>query len=134
MPRAAEGRLRDLPELELECMKVLWESGELSVRAVRDRLLPRRSLAYTTILTVLDRLAHKGVVTRRKAGRAHLYQAAYSLAEARQAAVSRVLQHYFGGSRELLAQHLGVLMAPQEAAPEQDERAGRAASLDTSLL
>lgn len=96
------GGARDLPELELECMKVLWDSGPLTVRAVREHLLSRRPLAYTTVLTVLDRLMRKGVVTRRKRGRAHVYAALYTQDAARQAALARLLEHYFGGSRTLL--------------------------------
>lgn len=113
--RAARGWRGDLPQLELECMQALWANGDLTVREVRAQLQPHRPLAYTTILTVLGRLAEKGAVTRRKSGRAHLYHALYSQAAARQRAVSRLLEQYFGGSRELLLEHLAV--APPSAPP-----------------
>ncbi|MEK7407556.1 MAG: BlaI/MecI/CopY family transcriptional regulator, partial [Acidobacteriota bacterium] len=61
------------PPLELECLKVLWQLGEGRVRDVRQALLPGRKLAYTTVMTVLDRLARKGGVERRKVGRSFLY-------------------------------------------------------------
>ncbi len=89
-------------------MKILWEAGDLTVRGVRDRLYLRRPLAYTTVMTVLDRLARKGVVSRRKVGRAHLYHAVFSQAEARTRALDRLLEHYFGGSRDSLLSHLAV--------------------------
>ena len=38
----------ELPELELACLKILWESGDLTVHGVRERLQPHRPLAYTT--------------------------------------------------------------------------------------
>ena len=126
----------DLPELELECMEVLWDAGDLTVRGVREHLLLRRPLAYTTVLTVLDRLARKGAVTRRKSGRAHLYRAAYTLAEARQAAVGRLLQHYFGDSLDLLLQYLSAPAARlphQPVAAEPPEQAPPVA-LDPTLL
>ncbi|MFG1604651.1 BlaI/MecI/CopY family transcriptional regulator [Actinoplanes sp. NPDC049265] len=62
-----------LGDLEREVMTQLWESaGPLSVRQVHEGLRGR-DLAYTTVMTVLDRLAKKGVVTRERDGRAWLY-------------------------------------------------------------
>ena len=62
-----------LGDLEREVMTQLWGSAEpLSVRQVHERLRAR-DLAYTTVMTVLDRLAKKGVVTRERDGRAWLY-------------------------------------------------------------
>jgi len=58
-------------------MAVLWSAGEpLPVRAVLDRLNEgRRSpLAYTTVMTVLTRLADKAVLVRRQVGRRYLYE------------------------------------------------------------
>ncbi|MGH3548664.1 MAG: BlaI/MecI/CopY family transcriptional regulator [Pseudonocardiaceae bacterium] len=59
-------------------MDVLWERGEPTV--VRDvaRALVDRDLAYTTVMTVLDRLAKKGVVQRNRDGRSWRYVAAAS--------------------------------------------------------
>ena len=49
-----------LGELEREVMARLWDAGEpLTVRQVHERLDPARGLAYTTVMTVLDRLAKK---------------------------------------------------------------------------
>lgn len=58
-------------------MEQLWAlpaGGWLSVREVHERLVGRE-LAYTTVMTVLDRLAKKGVVSRERAGRAWRYRA-----------------------------------------------------------
>jgi len=63
-----------LGELERAVMEVLWAHGEpVSVRAVH-RDLASRGLAYTTVMTVLTRLADKDVVRRQRCGRAWLYQ------------------------------------------------------------
>lgn len=59
-------------------MEQLWalpEDGWLSVREVHERLIDR-DLAYTTVMTVLDRLAKKDLVSRERAGRAWRYRAA----------------------------------------------------------
>ena len=64
-------------ELEAAVMGILWSRSEwLSVRDVYDVLSADRELAYTTVLTVLDRLAKKGLATRHLDGRAWLYHPA----------------------------------------------------------
>lgn len=60
-----------LGPLEVAVMNIVWERGESTVRDVVDRLL--RPLAYTTVMTTLDRLYKKGLLTRRKSERAFLY-------------------------------------------------------------
>lgn len=64
-----------LGELETRVLEVLWNSSEpLSVREVGAALRRRPALAYTTVMTVLDRLFEKGYVTRSKLGRAFAYR------------------------------------------------------------
>ena len=63
-------------------MGVLWAAREpLTVRAVHESLSESRELAYTTVMTVLDRLAKKGRVLREPQGRAWLYRPAESRSE-----------------------------------------------------
>src|SRR5882762_4555082 len=90
----------DLAPLELECMSVLWPLGEGTVREIHRQLAVSRPRAYTTIMTILDRLAHKGIVTRRKVGRAYLYRPNLSAQEARAHAVEQVVESFFAGSPE----------------------------------
>jgi predicted transcriptional regulator len=67
-----------LGELERAVMEVLWDRGTpVLVRDVVQALAARR-LAYTTVLTVLDRLEKKKVVWRRRDGRAWRYEAVSS--------------------------------------------------------
>jgi BlaI family penicillinase repressor len=120
----------DLAPLELDCMNALWPLGEGTVRDVQQALVAKRPRAYTTIMTILDRLAHKGVVVRRKVGRAYLYSANLSPHHARETAVEQLVAGFFGGSREELARHLGHLPAesahpvapshPDEVSPAPD--------------
>jgi predicted transcriptional regulator len=68
-----------LGELERGVMEQLWSSpGTRSVREVHAALGRDRELAYTTVMTVLDRLAKKGLVVRERDGRAYRYAAAQS--------------------------------------------------------
>ncbi len=60
-------------------METLWTQGEGNVRDVIDRL--GRPLAYTTVMTTLDRLYKKGLLTRRKSERAFIYSAALTREE-----------------------------------------------------
>lgn len=60
-----------LGPLEEAVMSILWDRGESNVRDVVDRL--DRPLAYTTVMTTLDRLFKKGMLARRKSDRAFLY-------------------------------------------------------------
>ena len=95
----------DLAPLEIDCMNMLWPLGEATVREIRDRLAERRPRAYTTIMTIMDRLARKGVVERRKAGRAYVYHALLTSEQARSQALAQLIDNFFSGSKEcLLAQ------------------------------
>jgi len=96
----------DLAPLELDCMNTLWPMGEGTVRQIRDQLAERRPRAYTTIMTIMDRLARKGVVERRKFGRAYIYRANLTAEEARSQALGQVLENFFGGSRDALLEQL----------------------------
>jgi BlaI family transcriptional regulator, penicillinase repressor len=68
---------RSISETELDILKVLWEHGPGTVREV-NALLRRqgRRWAYTTVLTLLQRLEAKGVVTSDKSGVAHVFRPA----------------------------------------------------------
>lgn len=68
-------------ELEAIVLAALWEKGHLSTPAVHTEVGMPRGLAYTTILTVLQRLHRKGLVTRRASGKSHLYSPGLSREE-----------------------------------------------------
>lgn len=94
------------PPLELECLKVLWNLGEGSVKDVRGGLTANRHLAYTTVMTVLDRLARKGGVARRKVGRSFLYAPVLSRDGVRRLAIRDLVDCFFGGSEDELLAYL----------------------------
>ncbi|MFQ5925891.1 MAG: BlaI/MecI/CopY family transcriptional regulator [Terriglobia bacterium] len=125
-PRAPVGRktIFELPPLELECMKVLWQLGEASVRDIREQLARVRPLAYTTVETIMDRLTRKGMVSRQKVGKAHRYTPRYAQAEARAQAVEALVEHFFGGSRGALRAHLEGLRVNEPPVPARPATAG----------
>ena len=68
---------RPLGDLERLVMEQLWAASDaLTVREVRERLSATRDLAYTTVMTVLDRLAKKRLTERERDGKAWRYRAA----------------------------------------------------------
>jgi predicted transcriptional regulator len=67
---------RLLGDLEAEIMEVMWRRERSTVREVREELRRRRELAHTTVMTVMARLAEKGLLRRERAGRAHAYEVA----------------------------------------------------------
>ena len=70
-----------LGPLESEIMSLVWGSpGSVSVRDVAEKLNDGRrdALAYTTVMTVMTRLAEKGVLTRAREGRGYRYEAVAS--------------------------------------------------------
>jgi len=98
-------------------MNALWRLGEATVRDVHSALATTRPRAYTTIMTILDRLAHKRVVERKKAGRAWLYTPNLSAEQARTHAVARLVEGFFQGSTEALASHVMNLSRTGTDAP-----------------
>jgi len=92
-----------LGPLELELMKILWSRGESNVRDVVCRL--DRSLAYTTVMTTLDRLYKKGFLERRMPDRAFVYSPRFSREEWERQRAESVVAGWLAGSppsRELL--------------------------------
>lgn len=95
-----------LTPLELEIMKVLWESGPASVQTVQERLAPGRTLAYNTVQTMLNVLHRKGKVKRALSGRAYLYEPVVSRTQASRQAASDLVSRMFDGSAEELVMSL----------------------------
>src|SRR6266699_3550465 len=106
MARKSRNHHFDLPPLELRCMAALWDAGQATVHEIRAQLLPHRPLAYTTVMTVMDRLARKGVVEREKRGRAHLYRPAVTREAVSEHALQHLVENFFHGSCDELLRRL----------------------------
>jgi predicted transcriptional regulator len=84
--------------LELRVLEVLWERG--AEVAVRDVLPHFPNAAYTTVMTTMERLHRKGVLERRKAGRAFLYRPAQSREALESRIIVRTLEPLLNGNAE----------------------------------
>ncbi len=91
-----------LTPLELEIMKVLWETGPATVQAVQARLAATRDLAYTSVQTMLNVLHRKGKVERELRDRAFLYAPIVTRAEVVSTTMGDIIDRLFGGSAESL--------------------------------
>lgn len=118
MSARAARRGSELPQLELECLAALWRLERAPVAAVHAALGERgRPLAYTTVLTVMERLLRKGVVERRRQGRAYQYTPLVSRAEMRERALARLVSNYFDSRQELERYLLNGAPRPPRPAP-----------------
>ncbi|UOF90915.1 BlaI/MecI/CopY family transcriptional regulator [Fodinisporobacter ferrooxydans] len=69
----AEGIERVLGPLETEIMHIFWENGELSIREVRDLLLVKREISFNTVMTIIHRLAEKGLLQKKDRNKSSPY-------------------------------------------------------------
>jgi predicted transcriptional regulator len=89
---------------ELDVMNVLWERGSATVSEVLNDLVD--PLAYTTVLTILQRLEEKGHVRHEVDGKAHRYLPVVEREEAQDSALQRLTRKLFRDSPELLMSRL----------------------------
>lgn len=119
MPKKRRGASKGLPPaLELLCLRALWRLGEGTVHDVRKGVSKERVLAYTTVMTLLDRLEKRGCVARRKPGRSYIYRPKIGRDVVREQALKQLLDGFFDGSVDAL---LNFLRQPRE--PHRDTRA-----------
>jgi len=108
-----------LTEAELRLMKILWRRGDSSVTDLVAAMPKGEPLAYNSVLTTIRILERKGYVTHRQEGRAFIYRPAVAEDEASRSEVRRVLDRFFGNSRERL---LLSLLHDERISPEELER------------
>jgi predicted transcriptional regulator len=97
-------------DLQIQVMGALWRLGEGTVEQVRSALPPRYQGAYTTVQTVLNRLAERGLLRREKAGRGFVYRPRVSEVEYVSHTIERALSGASADARQAaLAQLVGGL-------------------------
>ena len=105
----------DLGHLEATVMEILWARGKSSVQDVIPLL--NRPLAYTTVMTTLDRLYKKGFLAREQLIRAFVYAPRFSRLDWEHRKASQVMAGILAGSRhssELLISHFLEAAGPQD--------------------
>ncbi len=111
-----EGLRQVLGELEAEIMECMWERGTASVRDIHECLAERREIAYTTVMTVMGRLAEKGLLSRSQQGRAYLYSPAETRDSFCTGVVRSVVEGLFGGVNRPVLAHFVEHLSEEEGA------------------
>jgi len=106
-------------EKELEILQVLWEKGPAPVKEVHEMLGGEAKNGYTTILKLLQIMHDKGLVTRQKQGKLHLYRAVASREHTRRFMVDKMIDSVFQGSAaQLVISALGIGKSSREELSE----------------
>ena len=98
--------LTQLGETEMEVLHHVWDLGEATVADVRERVLKERDIAYTTIMTVMKKLADKGYLQYHKEGRTYVYAPAQEPNKVQHNLLRRLMESVFEGSPMALVQTL----------------------------
>ncbi len=94
-----------LGDLESDIMEMMWRQSPASVREVHGNLAQDRTIAYTTVMTVMSRLAEKGLLKREQDGRAYLYVPTQTREEFCSETIDAVMQGLLGGFGEPVLSH-----------------------------
>src|SRR5579862_3907912 len=99
-------RKATLTDKELEIMKIVWSLNEATVRDVYEKLLERRKIAYTTVMTLMKILETKGHLRKSSTERAHVYRPTLPKQQVIGGMVRDFVNRVFNGTAEPLLVHL----------------------------
>jgi BlaI family penicillinase repressor len=97
---------REPSRLEMQVLSILWQRGASTVREVMEVMPDGKVRAYTTILSVIQVMEKKGLVSHVTEGNAHVYQARVSCQKVTGPLLRRLVRQVFGGSAAAALQHL----------------------------
>lgn len=92
--------------LEADILAIVWDLGTAKVRDVYEILRERRPIAYTTVMTVMNNLVKKNLLSQDRSGIAYEYTPAIPGREVATTVLDSVVQRLLGGSRALAVAHL----------------------------
>ena len=102
-------------EKELEILQIVWKKGATSVKDVHEALGGDEINGYTTILKLMQIMHEKGILTRQKSGKLHLYEAVATIEKTRQQILDKMIQTVFQGSAtQLVLSALGNRKSTKE--------------------
>lgn len=100
------GYKKVLGDLEADIMKIIWSLDRASVRDVYEQLRPEKKLAYTTVMTIMSRLAEKGLLSKESQGNAFIYSPTISESDFIQLVVTEVIDGLMEEFAEPAMSHL----------------------------
>lgn len=102
----ADDKNAQLSAVQLEVMRALWEAGAATTAAVHERMGKPRSLAYTTVATLLSRLEKRGLVRSRKDARERVFEPLVTEDQVKRRMVSDLVANLFRGDPRALVSQL----------------------------
>ena len=98
--------LDELGELQRTVLETVWDLGEASVHQVRAQLNRTKQLAYTTVLSAMQKLEKAGWLSHRAEGKSYVYFATQTREHAGAGSVRRLAKRLFKGDAMTMFQHL----------------------------
>ena len=96
----------DLGKLQNSVMEAVWSLGEATTRQVWERLNSKRPLAYTSVLSIMQRLEKAGWLSHHVEGRTYIYEATLSREQEGRRSLKDFIQKVFQGDSQVVFQHL----------------------------
>jgi len=115
----ARPRHKNPTPAELEVLQIIWEHGPCTVREVMNLLSPKRSRAYTSVMSLMSVMADKGMLRQKAEGKAFIYSAKVSQNKTQSRMLGDLLNRAFDGSASALVAHL--LRETELSIEEMDE-------------
>jgi len=115
----ARPRHKNPTPAELEVLQIIWEDGPCTVREVMNLLKPERPRAYTSVMSLMNVMAEKGLLNQKPKGRAFIYSAKVSRDTTQSSMLRDLLNRAFDGSANALVAHL--LQQTEPNSEELDE-------------
>lgn len=102
----------------MEILHIVWDKGEATVAEVHEHILGYRKVAYTTVMTIMKKLADKGLLSFRKDGLTYVYRAEKPESEVKHSLLRQMLDKVFKGSPAEMVQSLveNEALKPEEKA------------------
>jgi len=103
MSKRRPDRLTPLESLIMDCV---WDMGEVTVRDVKERLDPKKPMAYTTVQKMMSILRDKGFLSSRREGRADVYRPLVGRERMGRNHLRQIIDLFFSGSAAALVSNL----------------------------
>ncbi|NQT03928.1 MAG: BlaI/MecI/CopY family transcriptional regulator [Planctomycetes bacterium] len=102
----ARPRHKNPTPAELEVLQIIWEHGPCTVREVMNLLSPKRPRAYTSVMSLMNVMADKGMLKQKAEGKAFVYSEKVSRDKTQSRMLGDLLSRAFDGSASALVTHL----------------------------
>ena len=103
-------------EAELEILQVLWEMEPATVKDIHEEIAKKKAVGYTTTLKQIQRMFDKGLVSRKRDGKSHVYSSKVGQHETQSNLFNKLLNTAFKGSAMKLAMHA---LGKSQPSPEE---------------